>query len=324
MAKVDRQAAAARFIFRGTVLGDAKSRTAPAEVRVDEILEGPSVMAGYEGRNLRVVPPEGEALASDETAIFHCGGYEFGEQLTAHAVRVERGGGLLVAGRQLGRGARAAAADRRMRERVEKAHVVVAGVVVSVRLPEQALLAATRAATPSPQETGRITEHDPHWREAVVRVTQVHKGTHRGREVVVRYPASDDVRWFRAPKLQAGQKGVFALQKIDAAEPATTARAMARAATAPDHYSALDAADVQPLERQEEIAQLVASAAPPTQVAAGRGAKRPAAVTPAARATRAAAAAPAAAARGGRRAAPSRRTAGPRRGGKRRSRPEVR
>ena len=58
-----------------------------------------------------------------------------------------------------------------------------------------------------------ISEHDPLWREAVVAVDAVEKGHHPGDQAVVQFPASRDVAWYRVPKLQEGQQGVFLLHK---------------------------------------------------------------------------------------------------------------
>lgn len=85
-----------------------------------------------------------------------------------------------------------------------------ADVVVSGRVGQ------LRAAAPRTQRgalPGPITEHDPQWREAVVEVTAVHKGRRVPRSIRVRFPASTDVAWARAPKLHAGQQGTFLLKR---------------------------------------------------------------------------------------------------------------
>jgi hypothetical protein len=58
-----------------------------------------------------------------------------------------------------------------------------------------------------------ITEHDAQWHEAVIEVTAVHKGRRVPRSIKVRFPASTDVAWARAPKLHAGQEGTFLLKR---------------------------------------------------------------------------------------------------------------
>lgn len=89
--------------------------------------------------------------------------------------------------------------------RFAAADVVVSGRVGEVRA----------AAVRQPRGTIQlpITEHDPQWREAVVEVTAVHKGRRVPRSIRVRFPASTDVAWARAPKLHAGQQGTFLLKR---------------------------------------------------------------------------------------------------------------
>lgn len=83
-------------------------------------------------------------------------------------------------------------------------------VVVSGRVSQ---LRAAAPRTPRATLPGPITEHDPQWREAVVKVTAVHKGRQVPRSIRVRFPASTDVAWARAPKLHAGQQGTFLLKR---------------------------------------------------------------------------------------------------------------
>jgi hypothetical protein len=85
-----------------------------------------------------------------------------------------------------------------------------ADVVVSGRVGQLRAVArrARRGALTAP-----ITEHDPQWHEAVVEVTAVRKGRRVPRSIRVRFPASTDVAWARAPKLRAGQQGTFLLKR---------------------------------------------------------------------------------------------------------------
>jgi hypothetical protein len=90
-------------------------------------------------------------------------------------------------------------------ERFAAADVVVSGRVGQLR--------AAAPSAPRGKMPGPITEHDPQWQEAVVEVTAVHKGRRVPRSVRVRFPASTDVAWARAPKLHAGQQGTFLLKR---------------------------------------------------------------------------------------------------------------
>ena len=89
--------------------------------------------------------------------------------------------------------------------RFAAADVVVSGRVGKLRTP------VPRA--PHRKMQLPITEHDPQWCEAVVEVTAVHKGRRVPRSIRVRFPASTDVAWARAPKLHAGQQGTFLLKR---------------------------------------------------------------------------------------------------------------
>ena len=91
-------------------------------------------------------------------------------------------------------------ADSDLLARIQSAPVVVVGHVREVRQPG-------KAAGP-----GRITEHDPGIAEAVIDVDEEIKGKPPGKQVIVRFPTSTDVMWFRYPKLEAGKSGVFILQ----------------------------------------------------------------------------------------------------------------
>src|SRR5712691_4692866 len=101
-----------------------------------------------------------------------------------------------------------AAANQKIRERAAEASVVITGKVVAIGLPGATV--AAMAGGPAPPR--RISEHDPFWREAIVEVQAVHKGTVGKNQVVLRFPSSTDVRWHRAPKFQTGQQGVFSLR----------------------------------------------------------------------------------------------------------------
>ena len=97
---------------------------------------------------------------------------------------------------------------RRPDPRFADADVVVSGRVTSVA---DAATRAPRGKAPRP-----ITEHAPLWRDAVIEVTAVHKGQRVPRSVRVRFPASTDVAWAGAPKLEAGQRGTFLLKRAGA------------------------------------------------------------------------------------------------------------
>jgi hypothetical protein len=96
------------------------------------------------------------------------------------------------------------------RQHLAEADAVIVGTVTMVGLPEQEIQRLTTSEGP-----GRpLSEHDPVWREATIHVGSVLKGAVAQQTTVV-FPASVDVAWYRAPKLQVGQKGIFALHQQD-------------------------------------------------------------------------------------------------------------
>jgi len=112
---------------------------------------------------------------------------------------------------------------------IARAELVVTGTVATVT-PRQA---------PGPVPS----EHDPQWTQAVVDVQSTEKGPAQTR-VTVWFPASTDIRWFRSPKLQPGQTGVFLM-----------ARSRERGL---DGYTVQGPLDFQPLAEREHIRQLLA------------------------------------------------------------------
>ena len=255
----------ATFVFRGTVKRRRAATVAhlPADTRtvtvsVDDILEAPAALAQLSGHTITVrvagrrVPPVGR------TTIFHTNGWIFGDSVAvrsvreepvrpAHAAMLSRGGDPVAHRR-----------EREMGARFDRADVVVSGRVRAVRLPEDAVTSAPggvrAAARGAPAPVRPASEHDPHWREAVIDVEEVHKGDLRGGQIVLTFPASIDVRWYKAPKFQPGERGTFMVHETTTAAPerrppARGARAT-RAAAAPlatrRIYTALSPLDFQP------------------------------------------------------------------------------
>jgi hypothetical protein len=117
-----------------------------------------------------------------------------------------------------------------LQARVSGADVIVTGRVARITRAEQ-------------QRTGPPpSEHDPEWTDAVVEVQSTEKGT-AVQTLTVSFPSSNDIRWFRSPKLQVGETGVFLLRRgRDRGAPALTA---------------LDPLDVRPLADRDHVRQLI-------------------------------------------------------------------
>jgi hypothetical protein len=260
----------ARFVFEGTVQKDTGGEVPglpgarAAVVRVDHIVQGPDKLTAFEGREVTVILQKDERVQVGERAMFYTNGAYVGDTLAVESIGHLALPAAAVGMRALARPA-AVLHRRDLQERLDSADMVVVGRVSSVRLPPpepgmRALVAGPAGAGPRRP----ISEHDPDWREAVIDVDHVEMGGTKRKQVVVHFPASDDVRWHKAPKFTPGQEGVFILHRTppEAGPPAARLAVRALAAPAPETFTALHPADVQPADRQDEINTLVNARAP--------------------------------------------------------------
>ncbi len=268
----------AKFIFQGTVqkigaatLANIQADEKTAVVTVDAIVQGPPALQAYAGQPITVQLAPKEKVQPGEQATFYAKPWIFGDGLAVSSI-----GHTPIAVTATVAAATNRPLERLLRsgvdERIATAEAVVTGRVVSVHLPEEESTSVPRAtgvrtaalAGPAaPAKPERISEHDPIWRDAVIEVKDVQKGEVGGRQVIVRFPSSEDVRWHRAPKFHPGQEGVFILHKSEGGPPAsegavraasTRAAAAGRGAAAePEHYTTLHPADFQPADQAVSI-----------------------------------------------------------------------
>jgi hypothetical protein len=247
----------ASFIFRGTVQrtkdsaapglkGDARALV----VRVDEVMAAPPVLARVAGTEIAVVGSP-SAMRPGEEAVFHASSVSFGDEVAVRAARVQplesaASGTGLTAARALAAPLPSATdaaldpvqahRDLVLKRSLDSADLVVAGTITEVRMAPETLALASAARTAGARASAsrkraaggteaaapalpRISEHDPIWQEALVHVESVEKGSTGGKQVVVRFPGSNDVRWRNHPKLRPGQQGVFLLSAESARGP---------------------------------------------------------------------------------------------------------
>jgi hypothetical protein len=249
----------AKFVFQGTVqkikattLAEVPASDRTAVVRIDRVIQAPDALSDYAGQEVTVQVAEGEKIKAGQTLVFYTNGWIFGESVAVQAVDFEEATPPAVAA--LASHPEDPVRSLRTREALTQAasaDLIVSGRVSAVRLPEEEAQARATAMA-SGRTTERISEHSPVWHEAVIEVDEVHKGVHTPKQVVVRFPSSTDVRWHKAPKFQAGQEGVFLLHK-EQQLPSPKALAAAGLGVGPSEYTALNAADVQPIEELPRI-----------------------------------------------------------------------
>jgi hypothetical protein len=261
------------FVFTGTVrkLGASTMKAVAADartavVRVDQVVEAQPAFTHVAGSDITVQLAGRARVAVGQQLIFHAVGWIFGDSIAVRALSqqaVTRSHtGLLSRG-----GAPAEhAASRTLQQRVDAADLVVSGQVVAVHVPDGDQPRTRAAMGAVPVSTKPVSEHDPKWREAVIAVDDVHKGEHGGGQVRVLFPSSRDVRWFKAPKFEAGQQGTFMLHK-GAMKPSERVGARGRDMSrgAPDDeaevpvYTALHPMDYQPPQQHERVRSALAA-----------------------------------------------------------------
>ena len=266
----------ATFLFKGTIR-EVKSATMPevaidkntVVAMVDQVLEAPTNLAKMGGRRVTVKLSGRLKVAVGDELIFHAHGWIFGASVAVISLREERVGEARAHAALLSRGGDPVAhrQNRRIKHRFATADVVVSGRVTMVRIPTDATSVARAAskaysAATTPEPIGPVSEHTPHWREAHVEIDDVHKGMHSSKTVVIRFPASTDVRWYKAPKFQPGHQGFFMLRKhqLPGSEPASGRKKAAKSAAAKSRaevFTALHPADFQPYTQPGGVRRII-------------------------------------------------------------------
>lgn len=253
------------FVFRGTVKKlraatmkavSAGERT--AIVRVNQVLEAPKTFAHYEGQDITVELAGRAKIAVGEELIFNADSWMFGDSVALRSIsqqRVTRTHATLLA---QGGDPAANRHSRQLEQHLNDADLVVSGTVSAVTLPpapaEHAIAAVDRPRTTP------VSEHDPKWRQATIQVDQTHRGQHDSGQVTVLFPASTDVRWYRAPKFQVGQTSLFVLHKTKIKTDEHHAlRALAAGAPSAEVevYTALHPEDVHPVTQEGAIKAMI-------------------------------------------------------------------
>ena len=225
------------FIFAGTVQ-ELNATTVPAlpasektaVVRVDEVLRNAGVVTDIQGKNITVQLSSPGSLKVGEQAVFFTNVAIYGASLAVREVQ-HINSTSTNSRSQVGQ-ALQQLSDQDLNERLSQADLVVMARVTSVKP------SVVRARQP------RISEHDPDWWQATIRVESVEKGQSAARLIVVFFPHSDDIRWFASPKFRVGQEGFFLLRRTRDAKLKV------------DGFTALHPLDFQPKDQQQRIRAL--------------------------------------------------------------------
>ncbi len=233
----------ADFVFDGTVK-EVTGKT--ASVTIGAVHNGTEVLRGFEGQDIAVKLSGGLKLKAGQNATFFTNPTVFGDTLEVQSLGEvpSEEGGLHLAGMTSGADPVQSKKDSDTKARYDDSDLVVSGRVISVSLPPEDDEASGE---------GRLSEHDPLWRDATIQIDAVHKGTHSDQTVIVRFPSSEDIKWNASPKLHVGQEGYFMLHKDEI----KSRRAIGGATKTTLAYTALSPLDFQTSDQEGGIKKFI-------------------------------------------------------------------
>lgn len=190
----------ATFVFRGSVteaqstaLPQLEASDATYAVTVDEVVHQAGTFDDQTGKLVTVISSE-RKLEPGGRFVFYTEPVMFGESV---AVRLIRAGADDRPVAEIGEEVKRDLETGRLRERVREADLIVAAVVARVD---------------TAQARSRLdSEHVPELRRATVQVSEVLKGQLSTEEVAFLFASSMDIMWYRSPKFQQGDEGIFLL-----------------------------------------------------------------------------------------------------------------
>jgi hypothetical protein len=91
--------------------------------------------------------------------------------------------------------------DMLLERALNSARLVISGAVIGITAPEGRQMI--------------MSQRDPQWKLAEVRVDETLKGKTDNKTVQVLFPSGNDVMYFRWPRLTVGEEGVFLIQQAD-------------------------------------------------------------------------------------------------------------
>jgi hypothetical protein len=233
-ATVQRLVAQSNFVFQGTVtrLDATTEPEVPASAStvvmiVERILQGENMVSGMTGKEITLQLLKPRSVTRGQALLVFSNLAVAGKSIAVKEVAHYDAARSAAMMSQVSASVRAKP-EADLQSSIARAELIVTGTVATVT--------ARQSPTPLP------SEHDPQWAQAVVTVQSTEKGPTQ-KQVTVWFPASTDIRWFRSPKFQQGQVGVFLL-----------ARARERGL---DGYTALGPLDFQPIAEREHVRRLL-------------------------------------------------------------------
>lgn len=230
------------YIFSGAVekLGVAHMDSVPvnentAVVKVDHIYTPADILGDLTGKQVTVQLQQGKAMDSGDKAVFFTNGWIYGKGIAFMEVgRMKQDQPDKFKPRVTESLQRKA--DQQLKDRINRANIVVVAKVVKTnelqldkRLP--------------------ISEHNPHWWEAVLQISSIKTGEFQGQELRILFPSSNDEVWMKSPKPKLQEEGIWILQKDQQEKGGSKFQVPG--------YTALDALDFQPMDQLDRVQRLI-------------------------------------------------------------------
>lgn len=247
MSTDERRPEEAGFVFRGRSMpdpdhpdhDDGAERRGDTEktsrIHIDEVLHSTPELRGLRGRDAFVISDHKAAFENGEEFVFFTDVVSLGDHLVVRELGHRRA--TSEAREEIAETLRAAV-ERPLAERVRHAEMIVTGEVTASRVLER----------PFPPRS----EHDPEWGIARIAVRAVLKGKKPKGDVEVLFASSQDIAWYKSPKLREGMHGIFLLHLAGQEDEDDHPRDLPR----PIH-KAIDPLDFLPADREADVRRLI-------------------------------------------------------------------
>jgi hypothetical protein len=265
--KLKDEGAHAAFVFTGKILktNAALMKSIPPKntviMQVEHIIKAPALFASLTGHQVTVRFKKLPKLKKGGVITLFANGWIFGESIGLDAVGYSDETDKKTVASKMN-ATMSVKQDGVLLERLNSSEMGVVGKVVKIEkadLPDLpvALMKGVRAGAKAVATT-KISEHDPNWHQATIKVDEVVKGQKGKSRVKVLFPKSDDVRWFRIHKYSLGQQGIWLLQKGKGQNPKGIAPKMLGAVPdQEDVFTTLHDCDYLPLNELGKVKSLM-------------------------------------------------------------------
>ena len=194
----------AKFIFRATVerigaatLPEISDVSNCIVVKISDVISAPSGFTDWTGKSITVAVKETGRLKPGTEQVFYTNGWLYGKSLAV--LELTSRDSKEVTNQQVLEGVNGNQ-DKKIRERLKASELIISGQIIKI------------GETIQPKT---ISEHDPLWTMAVIKIDSVEKGKVQGSELPILFVSSGDVMWEGSPKFRKGDKGIWLFRRTN-------------------------------------------------------------------------------------------------------------